>query len=463
MKTTNLKHALLVAVALATALQAKAVGPSGMYQYSVALTHYISPETGKAPTAYLWLPNGEKKVKAVMLAQQNMTEEALFRMKSFQSELRRMDVALLWIAPAFSQKWDPTTPCQTIFEDMMTAIAYQSGHQEIIKAPVIPFGHSAQATFPWNFAAWNPARTLCVISFHGDAPRTNLCGFGTDNVEWGRLRNIDGIPGLMIEGEYEWWEARVRPALAFKMMYPKSCISFLADTGHGHFDCAEKTAHYIALFIRKSIEQRLLADGTLKAVDPQKGWLVDRYHSDLPGTDGDDKGKSYPSQSYAIAAPYASYQGDVHDAFWYFDQEMAELTMNRYRESQGKRRQYVGVMQDGKLLAPNSSVQCGMLAEWKPDKDGITFHLKAAYTDSTHVTQNNAHAANRPHMEVISGPVEKIDDTTFRIIPYDAGWDNQRRSFSVLLVAVGEPDKQYRGCVQPVMLKLSHDIIDKLQ
>lgn len=65
--------------------------------------------------------------------------------------------------------------------------------------------------------------------------------------------------------------------------------------------------------------------------------------------------------------------------------------------------------------------------------------------------------------EVISGPVEKIDDTTFRIIPYDAGWDNQRRSFSVLLVAVGEPDKQYRGCVQPVMLKLPHDIIDKLQ
>ena len=44
-------------------------------------------------------------------------------------------------------------------------------------------------------------------------------------------RNIDGIPGLMVMGEYEWWEARLRPALAFRMMYPGSCISFLGDAG----------------------------------------------------------------------------------------------------------------------------------------------------------------------------------------------------------------------------------------
>ena len=59
--------------------------------------------------------------------------------------------------------------------------------------------------------------------------------------------------------------------------------------------------------------------------------------------------------------------------------------------------------------------------------------------------------------------MEKIDDNTFRITNYEAGWDNPRRSFSVLLVAVGEPDKQYRGCVQPVMLQLPHDIMDRLK
>ena len=35
-----------------------AVGHSGMYQYSVSLTGFVSKETGKTPTAYLWIPEG---------------------------------------------------------------------------------------------------------------------------------------------------------------------------------------------------------------------------------------------------------------------------------------------------------------------------------------------------------------------------------------------------------------------
>lgn len=445
-------------------LSVKAVGPSGMYQYSVALTNYISGETGKAPTAYLWVPDGCTRVRAVMFAQQNMTEETLFKMASFRKRLAKMDVALLWVAPWFSQKWDPMTPCQSIFEDMMTAIAYQSGHEEIMTAPIIPFGHSAQATFPWNFAAWNPNRTLCIISFHGDAPRTNLCGFGTSNVEWGRTRNIDGIPGLMVEGEYEWWEARVRPALSFRMMYPESCISFLCDTGRGHFDFAERTADYIADFIQKSIEWRLGTDGNLKKVDPRKGWLAERYLSDIPGTDGADKGifKTVKGQR-AIPAPYADYQGDPHDAFWYFDRDMAMKTEARYQESACKKMQYVGIEYHGNLVPLNPHVQCGMSADFLPDKDGITIHLKAVATDSTHTALSTAHSTAKPHIEVISGPIEKINDTTFRVYPYEAGWDNLHRSFTILLVAVIDPDEYYRGAVQPICFQLPRDIMDRLR
>ena len=142
------------------------------------------------------------------------------------------------------------------------------------------------ATYPWNFAAWNPERTLAIVSLHGDAPRTNLCGYGRENLEWGRTRNIDGIPGLMIEGEYEWWEARVNPALAFRMKYSDSCISFLCDTGRGHFDVSYQTAEYIALFIRKAIEWRYLSESqtykpvSLNKVDVRQGWLAERWWGD---------------------------------------------------------------------------------------------------------------------------------------------------------------------------------------
>lgn len=140
-----------------SAAHAVGVGGGGMYQWSVALRGYISNETGKAPVAYLWVPDGCKQVKAVLLSQQNMTEEAIYKNKNFQAQMKKLGVAMVWVAPAFSNDWSPASGAQNIFEEMMGNLADQSGHAEIAKAPIIPLGHSAQATFPWNFAAWKHA------------------------------------------------------------------------------------------------------------------------------------------------------------------------------------------------------------------------------------------------------------------------------------------------------------------
>lgn len=436
-------------------LTAKAVGASGMYQWSVQLRGYISSETGKEPRAYLWIPDGCKKVRAVVFAQQNMTEETLYKMPSFQQRMAEMNIALLWVAPAFTNTWNPQSGCQKVFDEMLTAIACQSGHREIEKAPIIPFGHSAQATMPWNFAAWNNGRTLCIISFHGDAPRTNLCGYGTANVEWGRTRNIDGIPGLMVEGEYEWWEARVTPALAFRMMYPGSCISFLCDAGRGHFDCSVETADYIAKFIEKSMAHRMNPDGTLRKVNPHDGWLACRYNPDLPANDGDGSGVPvFTIDERPQPAPYAQYKGDSHDAFWYFDREMAELTEARYAGTRGKKMQYVGFEYDGRLVANDPKRHGGMVVDYVPGKDGVTLRIKAVYVDSTFTAPGKRHSRKPPRVDVISGPVVKVDDSTFRIVPYEAGMDNPRRSFTVWLVAVGEGDGEYKTAVQPIEIRL---------
>ena len=431
------------------------------------LRGYTSNETGKAPVAYLWEPEGCKKVKAVILSQQNMTEEAIYKNQGFQTQMKQLGVAMVWVAPAFNNNWDPMSGAQQIFEALMPCLADQSGHAEIARAPIIPLGHSAQATFPWNFAAWNADRTLCIVSFHGDAPRTNLCGYGAANVEWGCHRNIDGIPGLMVEGEYEWWEARVRPALAFRMMYPESCISFLCDTGRGHFDCGDRTADYIAKFIAKSMQQRLLADGSLRKLNPKDGYLAERFHSDMTGTDGADKGKT-PENANAtrpMPAPYNEYKGDKHDAFWYFDKEMADLTEARYKETAGKRVQYVGFEYQGKLIAYNEKAQGGMqikVAEGNNTSANqkvkpLRLQLKAVYTDATHNARSIAHGTMQPYIEVISGPLKKIDDTTFEVYPYEAGFDNPRRSFTAWVVAVADADSTYKGAVQPLRVDLNVD------
>ena len=454
--------ALMAQGALGPVAWAVGVGGSGMYRWSVELRRYVSPETGKAPVAYLWVPEGCECVKAVILAQQNMTEEAIYKNPRFQAKMKKLGVGMVWVAPAFNNNWDPASGAQQIFEELMPCLADQSGHAEIAKAPIIPLGHSAQATFPWNFAAWNPDRTLCIISFHGDAPRTNLCGYGAANVEWGRNRNIDGIPGLMVEGEYEWWEARVNPALAFRMMYPRSCISFLCDTGRGHFDADDRTCDYLAKFIEKSLQQRLQADGSLRRLDPREGWLAERFHADMAGSDGADKGKEPTGASQngrTAPAPYAQYTGDKHDAFWYFDKEMTSLTEARYKETAGKQVQYVGFEHKGLLIPYSDKFQGGMQINFEADdSDSVTIHLKPVYTDASHQALTDKHGKGKLHIEVICGPIRKINDTTFRICPYEAGWDNPRRSFTCWLVAMADADSLYKGAVQPLRIDLPRDI-----
>lgn len=428
-------------------LEAYALGKFGDWTCSVALSGYVSSETGKAPNAYMWVDEDCEQVRFVVLAQQNMTEEALLRNADFRKQMARLGGAIIWVAPWFSHDWAPQSGAQQVFEEMMVGLAGQSGHKELTTVPIVPFGHSAQATFPWNFAAWNPQRTLAIISFHGDAPRTNLCGYGAANVEWGRTRNIDGIPGLMVMGEYEWWQARVTPALAFRMMYPENCISVLCDAGSGHFDLCDATIAYIVKFVAKICDRRLQDDGTLRVLNPHEGWLYG-----IPAGDGKE-GSPIHSFPTVEPAPWNLYAGDPHEAVWYFDEEMARLAQQRYAETDGKRYRNVGVRYQGALIPYNPRLQGGMEVDLTALKVGDRFTLEAVFTDSTrqHLAER---AKGKLHVDYICGPVRKVGRDTFEIIPYDCGDDNPRRSHSAWLVAVGDGNEHYKRAIQPIKIKL---------
>ena len=72
---------------------------------------------------------------------------------------------------------------------------------------------------------------------------------GKPRIDWGD-HNIDGVPGLMVMGEYEWWEDRITPAFEFMAKHPKTPLAFLADAGHGHFDYSDEMVFFLAMFIR---------------------------------------------------------------------------------------------------------------------------------------------------------------------------------------------------------------------
>lgn len=316
--------------------------------------------------AYLWVPPDCQRVRAVVVGQHNMLEQGILEHAAFRKEMQRLGIAEVWYTPKFEMQFYFSKGAGEHFQRIMDALAEESGYVELKTAPVVPIGHSACATYPWNFGAWNPGRTLAMLSFHGDAPLTKLTGYSGPNEDWGD-RTIDGVPGLQIVGEYEWWEDRVSPALAHMAKHPKTPISFLADAGRGHFDFDDRTVEFLAMFIRKAAERRLPremptaldAPVPLTPIDPKDGWRIDRWHKDQ-------------SPPVAPAAPYEQYKGDPANAFWCFDEEQARATEARYATSRGKLMQLLGFVQDGK---PTDRLR------FTPGDDGMSFKVGTRFLE----------------------------------------------------------------------------------
>lgn len=438
------KYFLVVLLSLFMQVAKVAAAP---WQWSVEIKELISEETNAHPSAYLWISENCKQVRAVIIGQHNMTEETIFEHPEFRKNMGKLGIAEIWITPGIDQRWDVTKGTQQIFETMMKNLSEISGYTELEFAPVIPIGHSAMATYPWNFAAWNPERTLAVLSIHGDSPRTHLTGYGRANLDWG-TRTIEGIPSLMVMGEDEWWEDRLITSFDYRREYPNAPLAFLADAGHGHFDISDELIDYLSLFLKKTVEYRLPEHSSLDApiqlipVEAKNGWLADRWRKNEKPT--------------AEAASYDKYKGDKNHAFWYFDKEMADATEKYYANERGKTEQYIGFEQKGKLITFNPKSHVRMSPSFQPEADGVTFHLKAVYTDTLRNEYSKEHSTHPIRMSRICGPVEVVNDTTFTVRFYRMGLDNPKRTGGICLMASVKQDHKYRSAVQQVEIRIPY-------
>ena len=426
-------------------------GRAAEWQWSVPL------EQGRA---FLWIPPDCQQVRALVFAQHNMSEESILEHPLVRETLGRLGIAEVWVAPPTEMIFDFNQGAGERFEKLMRALAAESGYGELTLAPAIPLGHSACATFPWNFGAWNPARTLAIISEHGDAPQTNMTGYGRANINWGS-HTIDGVPGLMVMGEYEWGEDRLAPALDYRAKHPGVPIAMLPEPGRGHFDVSDDLVRFLCLFIRKAAEYRLPASAVLdqpsqlKPVDPAKGWLVERWRLNQP--------REVPP------APINLYTGNPSEAFWCFDEEMALATQN-YRANQiGKRPQLLGWVQDGQVL-PQSATHNQVSLRFEPLADGITFKFGAAFLDSVDGGSPNTtrwtglpagspigHATGRGPIILsrITGPVVQVASDTFRVQFNRASSTTDRRNQDIWLLASHPGDATHKSAVQQALMTVT--------
>jgi hypothetical protein len=433
--------ALIVFVLLNTGIAAHAQE----WQWMVPVDSVVSKETNANPNAFLWIPPGCKQVRGVVIGQHNMIEEGIFEHPDFRKPLAEIGFAEIWITPGPDLVFNFNKGAGEPYVQLLKKLAAESGYTELEFVPIVPIGHSAAASYPWNFGAWAPSRTLAMLSVHGDAPLTNLTGSGIPNPDWGN-RTIEGIPGLMVMGEYEWWENRLKTAIKYKQDHPSAPISLLADAGHGHFDYSDELVNYLALFIKKAAQYRLPANTprntypVLNPINPQKGWLADRWHRD--------------SLPQAAAAPYAQYKGNRAQAFWYFDKGIADATEKYYAVARGKRPQYIGFVQDNSLVNFNQKQHARIIGKFEPLADGLTFHISAAYTDTLRKEFSTDHDKQKINISRICGPVVKIDDTTFSVRFYRMGLNNPKRTGDIWLLAASNGDAVYKSSVQQFNMRI---------
>lgn len=405
--------------------------------------------------AFLWIPPGCKGVRAVVVGQNNMIEQGILEHATFRKTLASENIAEVFIAPPFDFVFQFDKDAGEQFSDLMNRLAAASGYSELERAPIVPLGHSACASFPWNFAAWNPGRTLAVLSVHGDAPLTKLTGSGRPNPDWGN-RNIDGVPGLMVMAEYEWSDNRLAPALEFRKQHPKTPLAMLAEPGNGHFNYSDQLVSYLAMFVRKAAEARLPktwqtnSAPTLKPIAPNDGWLVERWHLNQP--------------RHFKPAPVSSYAGDPQQAFWCFDKEMASATYNYLADQPGKLPQLLSIS-DGEKPIDNF---CGepVTLRFIPDADGVTFHLQTGFMDfvpgdATH-NGNAARWAYAPagsklghasgggpiQLHKIVGPAVQVDRNTFQYAMNRVNSVDDRRNSDIWVWASHPGDAKYKSMVQ---------------
>jgi len=414
--------------------------PAADWQWSAPVESVVSSETNDHPRAFLWIPPQCKRLRGVVIGQHNMEEESIFEHPAFRQTLAELDFAVIWVTPAIDLFFRFDRGSAEKFDEMLRSLAAESGYAELATVPVVPLGHSAAASSPWNWAAWDPKRVLAAISVSGQWPYYK----DANTPDWGD-RKVDGVPGLVTMGEYESAFARAGEGLRQRADHPLTPLSMLAEPAGGHFAATDDKISFIALYLRSAAKARLPKDWpagqapALTPIDPTRtGWLDDRGRED--------------GKPRAAAAPVGQYTGNPGDAFWCFDETQAKATEQFQSRYAGKPYQFIGYVQrDG--VVPPIKRHVRVALRFEPQDDGVTFQLRSTLLDEAPadwlgVTQGTktGHAADNSRCTIdrICGPVEKLGPDTFRVSFYRMGMNNVKRTRSMCFIARHPGDESYR-------------------
>jgi hypothetical protein len=412
-------------------------------------------ERRERPRAFLWIPPTCQRVRGIVFGQHNMEEESILEHPALRAACADLGFAQVWVAPGFDAYFRFDQGAGERFDAMMGALADRSGYDELRFAPLVPIGHSAAASMSWYMVAWRPQRVLACMSVSGQWPYV----VDEKNAPHVKGMIVDGVPGLVTMGEYEWADDNMPKGLKVRGEHPSLPLSALGCPADGHFAATDEKVAFLALYLKKAVQYRLPADAPtgrapdLHAIDPTKtGWLVDRYR--LSGA------------PLAPAAPVGRYGGDPTQAFWWFDEEIARAAEAFQARHRGKPA-LLGYVQDGATVPQVNGTHQQVTLKFLPGDDGVTFKLTPTFLDTVPEGRPARWTGKKagesidmpvggPHIEIhkITGPLRKLADDTWTLDLYRESLLNDRRGNDAWLVATWPGDGTFKRAVQQAVMRI---------
>lgn len=439
--------ALLALLALANF--AASFATAAEWQWSVPVQADPARPNEK-PRAFLWIPTDCRQVRGVVFGVHNMEEEAVLEHPAFRRALTELGFAAVWVAPWFDANFRFDQGAGERFDALLRDLAATSGYAELATAPLAPIGHSAAASLPWYLAAWKPERVIAGLSFSGQWPYVPD-EKGAPHVAG---RDLDSVPGLVTLGEYEWADQRMADGIKTRAAHPALPLSGLGIPADGHFLATDEKIEFLALYLKKAAAARLPnnapASGpvALNPIDVTKtGWLAERYRA--------EKNPSAP------AAPVVDFQGDRAQAFWWFDGELARAAEALQARHRG-RPALLGYVQDGAVVPQRNGTHQQVSLAFKPEADGVTFHLTGAFLDTVPEGRPEKWAGQKagepiapppaggPPIEIvrITGPVRHVAGDTWELALNRSSFLGDRRGNEAWLAAVWPGDGVFKRMIQ---------------
>ena len=256
---------------------------------------------GKAAEAefHVYIPESVGKVKAALYLSRhgigNVTHPVLQKFAEEES------VALVGMYGAPVQRGVKSVD---ILDEHMRKLAELSGHPELPEAPIMTFGHSNGTGFATCWPSQRPEQVIAWVSFRPGF--TNYLQFP----------NLEKIPAMVLCGSVDKYFLNSRQDEVVKDLRKtrQAAISTMLESGVGHGPADhDRNWEFLVEFYKAAMKLRLGANGKLKPVVIDEGWLGETYDVEKGG------------RQLLDIAPYAEFKGDKSTANWFPGEAFAKV------------------------------------------------------------------------------------------------------------------------------------------